>query len=329
MNELNNLGASIILCILCTLLPFTAWSQGSDDQTSGMQFLEIGPNSSSFGITEAHTAASIGPSNLYGNPANMTFEDRSSIGADYTLWLLDTKLSHAAGTFVKENHAFGAGIISSKIDDIQARSQPGPSDGNFSVSYLSIAGAYAHQITGNIALGVTGQFLNEQYLLNQASGYAFNLGLSSRWLNNRLRVAASVANLGKMGELDLEATRLPTNARFGISANLVEFTTPGANDLPILVKIHSDFVYPMYDRSEQQSNAGYEDPGDSFFNVATEIEVGDIAILRGGYQTRRASRKVSLGAGFWIEDILFNYTVNPFRDGFPTGHSIGLHYYFD
>ncbi len=317
---------SALVCLIFFSLPTSSWSQ----ETSGLQFLEIGPNTSSYGMSEANTAASIGPSNLYGNPANMAFEKRSSIGVDYTLWFLETNISHAAGTFKKENHAFGVGIISNKVNDLQARTQPGPSQGDFSVSYLSVAGAYAHQLSDHIAIGVTGQFLNEQYWVHQASGYAFNFGLTSRWFNKRVRLAARVSNVGQMSELNHTATPLPTNARAGASANLVEFTTPGANDLPILIKIHADWVQPLRQVDEDQYDYITEDTDNSFFNIGTEIDVGDIAVLRAGYQTQKHDvRNVSLGAGFWIENILFNYSVVPFDSGYKSGHSIGIHYYFD
>lgn len=333
MKTLEKIIGSGSLFLFGILFPLLLNAQNSG--VTGMQFLEIGPSAPAFGISESYTAASLGPSTLYGNPANMAFESRSSLGVDYTLWLLDTRLSHASGTFVSDDHAFGAGIYNDKINDIPARDGPGEPDGTFSVSYLSVAGAYAHSIGQHVAIGVTGQFLNEQYLVNQASGYAFNLGVSTRWLNDRIRAAATVVNLGAMSKLNNEATQLPANARFGISADLVEFTTPGPNDLPVLVTFYTDFVHPLNNSSSDELTSIADETNDPSFNFGTEISFGDVGVLRTGYKTTSASnfrqevRKMSIGAGFWIDDFLFNYTHIPLSSGYQNGNSIGIQYYFD
>lgn len=333
MNTLRNYFQYLLLWSLLVMTPGFAYGQSAG--TAGMQFLEIGPSSPAFGISEAYTAASLGPSTLYGNPANMAFESRSSLGVDYTLWLVDTRLSHVGGTFVKDDHAFGAGIFNDKINEIQARDGPGPSDGSFSVSYLSVAGAYAQRIGNHLSLGVTGHFLNEQYLVNQASGFAFNFGISTRWLNDRLRFAGTLVNLGEMSKLNNESTQLPTNARLGTAADLIEFTTPGPNDLPVLITLYADFVHPLAESTPDDLSSVTDDTNDPSFNFGTEISFGDVGVLRAGYKTTSVSnfrqdiRKITFGAGFWIESLLFNYTHIPLSSGYQNGHSIGIQYYFD
>lgn len=295
-------------------------------QTSGMDFLNIGPNAYALSLSDAQTATLLGPSDLYTNPANLALEKRSSIGADYTFWILDTHNSHAAGNFMKGNHAFGFGVLSSQVNDLQIRDNPGPSDGSFSVGYLSLAGAYAFKYK-MFSLGATAQFLSEDYLANRASGYAFNVGISSEWLNKRIHVGAAVLNMGRMNRLLGARTPLPTNARLGISAQLVEFTTPGDNDLPVLVALHADAVKPIEDYKKSDSITFNQN--DIHFNIATSIQVADIFDLRAGYKTGNTERHVSFGAGFWVSDLLFNYSVVPFSGGYGTVHSIGVQYYFD
>ncbi|MDZ7693249.1 MAG: hypothetical protein U5K69_19380 [Balneolaceae bacterium] len=68
------------------------------------------------------------------------------------------------------------------------------------MNYLSLSGAYAYSFK-NISMGAAAHYIREEYFVNDASGYSFNAGISTHWLNERLRAGASLLSTGKMSEL--------------------------------------------------------------------------------------------------------------------------------
>jgi len=144
-------------------------------QDSGLDILTIGPGTQAIGLNEAVTAELLGASSLYSNPANLAMQNSSMLNADYTLWIGDLNHTHASVNLRKKNRALAFGLLNSKTDNIALRGNtPGPSEGSFNISTLSLIGGYAYQL-GPLALGVAVQYLREEYYIYNASGYAAHL----------------------------------------------------------------------------------------------------------------------------------------------------------
>lgn len=299
-------------------------SVSSFAQQSGLDMLTIGPDAKALGLNEAVTAELLGASNLYTNPANLAFEKSSSLNATYTLWIGDLTHTHAGVNFLKGSRALAFGFIGSQVDDIPLRSQPGPSDGSFNISSLSLSGGYAYRF-GPLALGATIQYLREEYYLYDASGFAFNFGAGLRLFGDRIHVGASLINLGEMNKLRNESSALPTAFRSGFDAELFTFTAPENEDLPITVNLKNDWVIPV---SSVNGTTQSEKTDDVYTNIAIELDVADTIKLRSGYKTADTVRHWSAGAGVSVGSITANYALVPFETGFGTAHSIGLRYRF-
>ncbi|MDZ7693250.1 MAG: hypothetical protein U5K69_19385 [Balneolaceae bacterium] len=118
-------------CFLLPILLFLAST--AQGQTSGLDFLNIGPNTRALSLGEAVTALPMGGSSIYTNPANLAFDTTSTLSADYTLWIADFYNSHVAVNLRNsENQALAFGLLNSSSLDFQARTSPGPSEGTFS-----------------------------------------------------------------------------------------------------------------------------------------------------------------------------------------------------
>lgn len=295
------------------------------DTGSGLDFLNIGPSSRLLSISEATTAAKTGASAIYTNPSLLAWEETSSIDANYTLWISEVDNQFAAINFLRSGYAYAFGVYSSRADGFEARDQPGPSAGNFSINYLSISGAFAYKL-GPFSAGITGQFLREEVFQFRANGYAVTAGLSTQLYNNRVRAGLSINNIGNMESLDDISTTLPTTFNLGASADLIEFVTPGDNDLPVLITLMADWSKPIEDNPT--SDFIDRDGDESFFSVAMSADVGELIFLQGGYRFGPTERPLSFGAGLLVEPIRINYAIVPFSTGFGTVHSIGLEYYF-
>jgi len=312
----------IALLIISLLLTLSAHAQ---DTGSGLDFLNIGPSSRLLSISEASTAVLTGPSAIYTNPALLAFEEQSSLDASYTLWISGVNNQFAAVNFLRGNSAFAAGIYNSRADGFEARDTPGPSAGDFSIGYLSLAGAAAHKI-GAVSLGVTAQYLREEVFQFRANGYAISAGIAAEFLDRRIRTAASVKNLGTMESLDLESTVLPATFNLGAALRIIDFTTPGANDLPVLLSLYADWSKPI--EENPTSDFTERDPNEGFFSIAVNADVSDLFYLQAGYRFGPTERPLSFGLGMEIEPIRINYALVPFSTGFGTVHSFGLQYFF-
>jgi hypothetical protein len=292
---------------------------------SGLDFLNIGPSAALLSISEASSAASVGPAALYSNPAMLAFEEKSSLDVNYSLWIADVKNQFAGVNFVKNRSALAFGVYNSGADGFEARDRPGPSAGNFSVGYLSISGAFAHRF-GPLSVGVTGQFLREEVFQFRATGYALSAGAGLQLFDNRIRAGAAIRNLGEMESLDEQSTKLPAAFSAGISADVLTITTPGENDFPVLVTILADYTHRLEEPGTDDFMTA--DSDDPFISIATEITAADLLFVNAGYRIGPTERPVSFGGGLSLETVTIRYAVVPFSTGFGTAHSIGVQYYF-
>lgn len=293
-------------------------------QESGMDILTKGPDAKALGLNGAVTAELLGASNLYTNPANLVLEETSSLNATYTLWIGDLTHTHAAVNLRKGSRALAFGFLGSQVDGIPQRDQPGPSNGSFNVSSLSLSAAYANKI-GPIALGATLQYLREEYYIYKASGYAANIGASTKLWGDRIMLGTTVLNLGEMNELRNESTTLPTTFRIGFDAELFTFTPPENDNLPVTVNLKNDWVLPL---TSQNGTTQSSSSDNLFTNIAVEFDIADTIMLRSGYRTGDTVRNWSAGAGINVGAVTANYALIPFETGFGTAHSIGLRYRF-
>lgn len=314
----------LLLTAIFFILPLSVL-QAQQDTGSGMDFLNIPPSPHQLSISEATSATLTGSSAIYSNPALLVLEPKSSVEVNYTLWIADVNNQSATANFLSEEYALGLGVYSSRSNDFEARERPGPSQGEFSISYLSVSGAAAYNF-GPVSAGITGHFLREEVFQLRANGYAVSAGLAGEFLRERIRVGAVLQNLGEMEKLDQVATTLPSTLRAGISADLLEVTTPGANDLPILLSIHSEWIQPLEDLPSSDYTNNQEN--DDFLSIAMSANIADLIVLRGGKIFGPTDRPFSLGLELNIEPVRLNYAMVPFSTGFGMAHSIGIQYYY-
>ncbi|MDZ7718759.1 MAG: PorV/PorQ family protein [Balneolaceae bacterium] len=315
---------SILILLIFTTL-FLVPITNAQDTGSGLDFLNIGPSSRMLSMSEATTASATGASAIYSNPSLLVLDEQSSLDVSYTLWIANVNNQFAALNLVKDNRAYAFGVYSSGSDGFEARDQPGPSAGNFSIRYLSLSGAIAQKI-GPFSIGVTGQYLREEVFQFRASGYAFNAGITTSFLDDKIRTAAAVKNIGKMESLDAESTPLPSSFNAGLSASLIQFNSPGQNDLPVLVNLIADWHQPIQESSGGDFTGSNENNG--YFTLAMDLNIGDLLFIQGGYRWGPTERPYSVGMGLEIESVRVNYALVPFSTGFGTVHSFGVQYYF-
>ena len=305
------------------LLFFCVSAAVQAQQGRGLKLLEIAPTPFELSVSEASVASPNGSSSIHSNPALLALDEASSIDLGYTNWVSDSNNLFGGLNLRKNNRAIAISFYTTGVTGFEQRNQPGDPEGEFSIEYLAISGAYAHDFK-YFAVGGSFHYLNEEIYPYRASGYAFNVGLASRFLNNRIRVGTALSNKGKMEKLNSSPTKLPSNYSLGIAADVIEFTHNKNRDLPILLTVLADFVVP-FDNETSTSSPDFN-PEASFFNLGLAIRIAETVQLSAGYKTGDNTRPISFGAGFLANKFAFNYALIPFNTGYGTVHSIGIQY---
>ena len=294
-------------------------------QRSGVALLDVAPNPFALSISEAGSAWGQGGSNSFGNPSLLVSSDRSSIEIGYTNWIADTK--NIFGSFHKklDDHAFAISLYSLGLQDLEQRDEPGPTNGLFSVQYLSISAAYAQSFKW-FNLGASVHYISEEIYPYRSNGYAFNVGLSRSYAKDRIQLGSALRSLGEMQSLDVEATPLPKAWISGLSVGLLEWSGSKNPELPVFIRMHADYIYPL-NETDGSAEGEFFNPN-PYTKVGLELLIAETLQLTSGVRTGSTTRPYSFGVGFVLPDIRFNYAIIPFETGFGTVHSVGLQYLF-
>lgn len=312
-----------LLLILFIIIVGSVFTNAQNVNT-GFSMLNNAPTPNSLSLNEATTGNYSGAGALYQNPALLVNGSSSTLDFAYSSWMDDTKYIFGGANFIQGKRAFALGIYNSKIDGFEQRNNPGGSNGDFSISYLSITGGLAYDFD-ILSVGISGQFLNEENFQYQASGYAFNFGLASEFFDSRLKTGISLLNIGSMDNLNNKPTQLPEQLRAGISVDVFRFAPPKNSNLPILVSTSFDYVNPLHSESNSQIGTIETSP---FFNVGLRFNVAEVVELSTGYKSGETTKPWAFGAGFITDLLNIHYSIIPYETGFGTLHSIGLQYKF-
>lgn len=269
---------------------------------TGMAFLKVGVGARSAGMGEAYTAVATDAYAAYWNPAGLVSASASNVVFVHNRWLLDVG-SEFGSLQIKKHFAFH--VYNYHIGDIPVRTIPSEQPlENTSAQYLSIGGSYARSINQKLDAGITVKYLFEKIFVHSASGFAFDFGLRYKMIKQNLYLAAVVQNLGKMNELENEATRLPVISRFGAM-----YLFPKKIG-PMNFMFALDIVKPMEENLRT--------------HFGTEIMFWNQIAFRGGYMNGYENRNVSFGVGIHKSAFQFDYSMTPLQEDFDTGHRFAL-----
>lgn len=312
------------LTLVLILLIVSSSFLSAQNTGSGFSMLENAPTPSGLALNEASTAIPQGAGSIYINPALLVLNSTSSLDLGYSSWIEESNYIFGGANFINENRAFSIGIYNSRIGGIEQRNNPGPSNGEFSISYLSVSGALAYDFNF-ISLGIAGQFLNEENAQYQSNGYAFNFGAASEFFDSKLRTGISLLNIGKLDELNNESTPLPELLRTGVALDVFEFTPPKNANLPVLLSVSTDYIQPLNKRETLQNG---DVKTDAYFNLGLRLNIAEVLQLSSGYKTGDTAKPFSFGVELITDQIKFSYALVPYRYGIGSLNSIGLQYKF-
>lgn len=308
---------SFLVLILMLITPGIAQAQ-----SGGFQLLGIGPDPVTLSLSEAVTARSSPGAAIFLNPANNAQIDRLTASASHTFWLETSGNTFFSVHSPSRYGVFSLGVLTSAIDDIEARQVPGTPTGRFDVSYYAFAGSYSREV-GPLSFGLTAMYLYEELYNLWATGYAVSGGVSASFLDDRLRLGSSLLNNGEMGILVDARSPLPTMWRSGVWSRVLQVSTVGTSEIPLTAALSADLTVPLNDDGSSDGATTITEP---WVSAGLEIIVSDLISVRTGIRTGETKRRFSAGLGIEQGNFRFDYAYVPFETGFGVTHSLGITY---
>jgi hypothetical protein len=292
-----------IILLSFTLLILFSQESISQTGTSGLTFLKIGIGARSIAMGDVMDLIKSEPSGIFYNPASMSLSDKNQFMVTHREWVEDTRTEYIGAVIPSGKFRFGIGINMTTVDNIEIRTIPGPSEGTFSSRNSSIGLSTSYNFD-NIAIGVTGKFLYEKILIDEASGYAFDLGAiyKTPWTFD---IGLSINNIGSMNVLRNLSSSLPTLLRLAASNT---FNIESINsEVTAVAEAISVF-------KEEKSH----------MHVGAEFCYQKMFSLRMGIQTNYDSKFFSTGVGFRHNIFSIDYAYVPFKYDFGSTHTISI-----
>jgi len=284
-------------CIgLCCLSFFNSgFTQSGDAGATGLAFLK------------AYVAVSNDATSLFWNPAGLSYIKGSEVAFTHTEWLQDISHDFLAFAFAGLGGGMGVSVYTGSIDGIERRTIPSPDPlGSVDARDLALTIGYARQVNADLRVGIGIRYLYEKIYVDEASGYAFDVGASYRPFESPLQIAGVIQNIGRMGDLRNDSIKLPTTFRFGAaySIDLREF------DGGLLFS--ADAVKVV-----ENSVSG---------NFGVEVSMLAKLAFRFGYQTGTSESAFAGGFGLQFNRVNLDYGYKPFDSELGDTHRFSFRF---
>lgn len=292
------------LALLFAVILFLPCAGRAQAGKSGLAFLKLGVGGRSLGMGEASAASTADPSAAFYNPAALAGVDHSQILLMHKEWTEGVASDYLAAASSLGSVRIGLSVNTASVNDIELRSVPGPPIRTFSARNGAIGLSAAFNLSPELSVGLTGKFLYEKILVDEAAGAGFDAGAlyATPW---NLRIGASIANLGSMNALAEESSKLPQIVRIGGAYDLLTDTTN------LALTVASDYV-------------GLTTEQTSHLHAGAELRYRQVFAVRAGWQTGYDSRNFSAGAGIRYGMLMLDYAFAPYRDDLGTTHTFSL-----
>ena len=276
---------------------------------SGMAFLKFGAGSRNVAMGDIGAMAANDASSIFYNPAALASNSNPEVMFMHNQWIQDIKSEVFGAKFSYWGIPLAVGLNVTNIGEIEIRTRPGEAIATFDAHYFSCAVSSGFTIIDGIDLGFSVKYLYEELYVDDAGGYAFDLGLKYKTPVEGLTASAVVKNAGEMENLRDEKTKLPTDLRIGAA-----------------------YKYNITD-TKFQVNAGaefqkYLPTDDSHINAGAELVYDNLVAVRAGYQSGYTSKSFAGGVGLIWGNLNFDYAFSPFKYQLGTGHSVSLNFKF-
>lgn len=294
-----------ISLIIVLLIAGRSYSQNDGAANTGLSFLKTGVGAREISMGEAVSSITDDASAVYYNPARLFSGADNNVTLMHNASVVDYTIDYIGAKVKWTKFAFGIGIHSATVSDIEIRNQPGALIDKFTMRDLSIGVSLGYRLSKTITIGVTPKFLYEKIYVDEASGLAFDLG--ANYTKGNLNLSFVFANLGEINELKNQITKLPAYIRFGGSYRNVK------GNVSYLIGVD-----------------GFNVTDGGAFHIHSGAELGfkDVVFVRAGYQTQYENKSFTAGLGIKYKGLSIDYALVPYKNEFGTSNSFSLGYTF-
>ena len=263
---------------------------------SGFYFLRTEKSPTTISAAQTSYLYVASPENAEFNPASGFGTDMFSVKISYRSLFEKADITQITACYTENKQYFGLEISSLNIGGLEGYEKP--SDDplyEFNSKNLVLSLSYAYKIQPGLKAGITGKYLFEKIEFEDAYGFAVSAGIFSEdnFLEN-LNLSFAVNNFGKMGRLDAEISKLPSDILFGAGYRY---------------KFNPDFKLNIGNSTRYLLN---DEEIENFSGF--ELLYLDKIALRTGYRANNEGMPLSFGFGFLFKSVSFDYSYTPFSD---------------
>ncbi len=281
----------------------SALAQNDGAGNTGLSFLKLGVTSRAVSLGEAVVSSTYDASATFYNPAALTMGSDVNALFMHNEQILGIRTEYLAVKVKLGKVSLGLNLNNTSVNDIEVREIPGEPLDKFTAQNFAFGISAAYKINEMLQVGVTTKFLYEKIYLDNASGYAFDIG--GLYSKDNLSIGASIANFGSMSVLRNEATKLPSSVRFGASYL---------------------FNFPKLDGGLRIGADGFKvfDGGKFHANGGAEFIYKDFLSLRVGYQSGYEDKNLTTGIGIKYKAFNLDYAFVPYRYSLGSSHTLTI-----
>jgi len=293
--------------LLVALVPLAALSAPhSEAGTAGLAFLKMGVGARAVGMGEAFVAACDDATALYWNPAGICELQGGHVALMHNEWFQDISFEYLGAVLGRDLHAFGLSLSFNTVGEIERRviASDQPLD-TFSSHDMALALSYARKMSPRWNVGLSLKLLYEKIYLDDAWGWATDVGFLYHPSVEGLSVGGSALTLGPKMKLRSEKFSLPTVYKLGL------------NYSPSLFHFQSGNLALAMDLSK---------PTDNQLRVhwGAELLLIERIAMRSGYQMGYDEKGLSAGMGVRQGRFRIDYAFVPYSSDLGTTHRISL-----
>jgi hypothetical protein len=289
--------------IILVFITTAANAQNDGAGNTGLAFLKLGITSRAISLGEAVVSNTNDASATHYNPAALFNGSKINLVFMHNEQILGARTEFLAGKITGNKFAFGFSLNNTAVDDIEVREIPGQPLETFNAQNFAMGLSIGYKVNKELSLGITGKFLFEKIYVDNASGFAVDLG--GLYSKEQLSLGLAISNLGSMSELRNQSTKLPVSVRGGGSYLLF---IPG---LTSALRIGVD-GYKVLDGGKMHANAG------------AEFLYKDFLALRVGYQSGYENKSLTTGIGIKYKSVNLDYAFVPYKFSLGSSHTITL-----
>jgi hypothetical protein len=298
---------TVLTVLMIALLPLLALAAPhSDAGTAGLAFLKMGVGARAVGMGEAFVAAGGDATALYWNPAGIAELRGGHIALMHNEWFQDVRFEYLGAVLGRGSHALGFSFAFNTVGEIERRVKASdePLD-TFSSHDMAVAMSYARKMSPSWNLGLSLKALYEKIYLDDAWGWALDMGFLYHPPVEGLTAGGSLLNLGPKMKLRSEKFSLPTIYKLGLNYSPDRFHFQGGK-----ATLAMDVSKPTDNKLR--------------IHWGGELLLMDRFALRSGYQVGYDEKGISAGLGVRQGRFGIDYAFVPYSSDLGETHRISL-----